>query len=154
MSSVATLPQGSRPSAHPHLPTRRAVGGDRSVRSVRSSDALFFAREVERVFNIECRQKGGDGTYPLMADVDAGFVLARENATLAELRTVVTAAGAELSDEDPSCAFLGAGEWSWALHDGKSKVRPSQEGTLRAFEHVPGLCVLGGAGSVLKCSTP
>ena len=25
-------------------------------------------------------------------------------------------------------------------------MRPSQEGTLRAFEHVPGLCVLGGAG--------
>ena len=108
--------------------------------------AAANAREVERVFNIECRQKGGDGTYPLMADVDAGFVLARENATLAELRTVVTAAGAELADDDPSCAFLGAGEWSWALHDGKSKVRPSQEGTLRAFEHVPGLCVLGGAG--------
>ena len=108
--------------------------------------AAANAKEPTRVFNIECRQKGGDGTYPLMADVDAGFVMAREGATLAELRTVVTAAGAELADEDPSCAFLGAGEWSWALHDGKSKVRPSQEGTLRAFEHVPGLCVLGGAG--------
>ena len=66
--------------------------------------AAANAREVERVFNIECRQKGGDGTYPLMADVDAGFVLARENATLAELRTVVTAAGAELADDDPSDA--------------------------------------------------
>ena len=41
-------------------------------------EAAANAREVERVFSIECRQKGGDGTYPLMADVDAGFVLARE----------------------------------------------------------------------------
>ena len=55
--------------------------------------AAANAKEPTRVFNIECRQKGGDGTYPLMADVDAGFVMAREGATLAELRTVVTAAG-------------------------------------------------------------
>ena len=98
-----------------------------------------------RVSSTSSAVKGGDGTYPLMADVDAGFVMAREGATLAELRTVVTAAGAELR-RGPELRFLGAGEWSWALHDGKSKVRPSQEGTLRAFEHVPGLCVLGGAG--------
>ena len=42
--------------------------------------AAANAKEPTRVFNIE-RLWGGDGTYPLMADVDAGFVMAREGAT-------------------------------------------------------------------------
>ena len=44
--------------------------------------AAANAKEPTRVFNIECRQ-GRRRAYPLMADVDAGFVMAREGATLA-----------------------------------------------------------------------
>ena len=122
---------------------REIFGADASSLREVVVAAAAAAAEAERVFTIEVRELDADGVPQLMKGAEAGYVMARGNATCAELRKkVMDAASALVTAGAEQLEFLASGAFNWALHGGRTRLDPEQESSITAFDHVPGICVM------------
>ena len=122
---------------------RQAFGDDGGNVTGTLLDAAQGVEKPERVFFPEFKVvDGASGTSSDAGLGDAGFVMVRENATLAALRLLLRTALGN-TELGPQAA---AGAYTFYLHDGKTKVDTRDEESFLVFDHTPGLILVPTTG--------